>query len=227
MCSQAIKTALAQYNAAAKSLHPPKPELKWEQVVKYTFLSEFNFLHCACHEDISSKPWATPAGRFALDQHFKEKQAHVEIQQLNVEIVRLVTSIRDEEQHFEAMEVEHKDDLVLLFHIKEYRCKCTRFDEVHLSHLSKLSCLPGFTGTLLPGKALEPYYGNLNPSFSANATETAQRAGDDDDTNNNNNNEQTDEEEEAAVGEQVVGLISVATDSTVEGFLSENSVFST
>jgi hypothetical protein len=83
-CSKAIRTALDQYNKAAVALG--KPELVWEEVLEYTFLSEFDLLRSACREDISQKPWATRLGRLALDSHFKQLRVREEIERLNVEI---------------------------------------------------------------------------------------------------------------------------------------------
>ncbi|KAK0441211.1 uncharacterized protein EV420DRAFT_1769035 [Desarmillaria tabescens] len=42
--SQAIRTALTQYNVAAATLIPPRPLLKWERVVEYAFLADFDLL---------------------------------------------------------------------------------------------------------------------------------------------------------------------------------------
>ncbi|KAL0948667.1 hypothetical protein HGRIS_010470 [Hohenbuehelia grisea] len=42
--SKAIRTALDKFNKAAAQLKPPRPALKWEEVVEYAFLSEFNLL---------------------------------------------------------------------------------------------------------------------------------------------------------------------------------------
>ena len=69
-CSSAIRTALETYNVAAKALTPPFQTLKWDQVVDYTFLSDFDLLCNAC-QDIQHHPWATPAGQLAMDTHFK------------------------------------------------------------------------------------------------------------------------------------------------------------
>ena len=84
--SHAIKTALERYNVAAAAMCPPKPQLQWDQVVEYSFLSQFDLLRSDSREDISQRPWATPAGRLAMDLYFKVQRAHEEIQRLNVEI---------------------------------------------------------------------------------------------------------------------------------------------
>ena len=76
---------LDRYNAAALALNPPRPTLKWDEVVEYAFLSDFDLLHDA-RQEIQHCPWAAPAGRFALDAHFKLERAHEEIVRLNIEI---------------------------------------------------------------------------------------------------------------------------------------------
>ena len=42
--SVAIQTALDQYNIAAKAVQPQHQTLKWEEVVKCAFMSEFDLL---------------------------------------------------------------------------------------------------------------------------------------------------------------------------------------
>ncbi|THU84381.1 hypothetical protein K435DRAFT_589530, partial [Dendrothele bispora CBS 962.96] len=83
--SQAIRTALDQYNAAAASLKPPKPALTWEQIVECTFLSDFDLLRDT-REDIRERPWSRPRERKAMDRYFKILRAREEIKRLNVEI---------------------------------------------------------------------------------------------------------------------------------------------
>ncbi|KAJ7767067.1 hypothetical protein B0H14DRAFT_3509890 [Mycena olivaceomarginata] len=60
--SRAIKTAIEQYNAAAAALEIPREPLSWEEVVDYTFLSDFDLLRTS-HRDILTEGWAQPAGR--------------------------------------------------------------------------------------------------------------------------------------------------------------------
>jgi len=48
--SSAIHTALDRYNVAAATLTPPRLSLKWDEVVEYAFLSNFDLLRDACQE---------------------------------------------------------------------------------------------------------------------------------------------------------------------------------
>ncbi|KAJ7915783.1 hypothetical protein B0H13DRAFT_2231808 [Mycena leptocephala] len=101
--SKAIKTALDTFNKAAAALTPPRCELTWEEIVDYAFLADFDLLREG-REDIRGEPWAQPAGRAAMDQHFKLLRADEEIARLNLEIPRLVTYMRDEEQFLTRQE---------------------------------------------------------------------------------------------------------------------------
>ncbi|RDB14988.1 hypothetical protein Hypma_016140 [Hypsizygus marmoreus] len=101
--SQAVRTALEKYNIAAKALSPSCPELSWDMVVEYAFLADFDLLSDT-REDVCECPWATPAARILMDQHFKILRAHEEIKRLNIEIPRLVTYIRDEEAFLKERE---------------------------------------------------------------------------------------------------------------------------
>jgi hypothetical protein len=105
--SQAIRTALVNYNSAVADLNPPRPSLSWEEVVEYAFLSDFDLLRDT-RQDIRKKPWATPAGRLAMDGYFKLLRAKEEIVRLNVEIPRLATYMRDEEAYLQLKEKEVK-----------------------------------------------------------------------------------------------------------------------
>ena len=148
--SQAIRTALERYNLAAATMHPPKPQLHWDQVVEYSFLSQFDLLRSNSRQNITERPWATPAGRLAMDLYFKVQRAHEELQQLNLELQHFVTWLVDEETFL--LQAERSESNVnLRFHIAQYRCKRARFHSHHLQVLTKISNLKGFTGTLEPG----------------------------------------------------------------------------
>ena len=95
--SQAIHTALDKYNTAARILH--KPELCWNEVVKYLFLSEFDLRDT--RQDVRTRLWATHAGCLAMDRYYKIQGAHHEIARLNTEIQRLLTNMRDDELYLQ------------------------------------------------------------------------------------------------------------------------------
>ncbi|KAJ7348100.1 hypothetical protein DFH08DRAFT_1001633 [Mycena albidolilacea] len=151
--SKTIRTALGRYNAAATSLDPPRRTLKWEEVVEFTFLSDFDLLRDP-EGNAAIRPWATPAARALMDTHFKILRAKEEIQRLNIEIRRLVTYIRDERDFLVAKEEEIREtDPDLAFFVHRYRMERGRFDHTHMKRLRKLQATykEQFTGTLEPG----------------------------------------------------------------------------
>jgi len=75
---EAIQKALAHYNKQATMMSPPHQCLEWKEVLKYTFLAEFDLLWFSC-EDIQVKQWAQAANREATSKYFKLKGVHEEI----------------------------------------------------------------------------------------------------------------------------------------------------
>ena len=153
--SPAIRTALERYNTAARALNPPRRTLEWKEVVEYAFLADFDLLRDA-RQDISHKVWATPAGRLAMDLHFKICRAKEEIARLNVEIRRVATYLRDEDRYLRLCEVQIREFNPQLAHqVALHRLKRGRFNAHHLHRLTEISRLKGFTGTIVPGKSID------------------------------------------------------------------------
>jgi hypothetical protein len=150
--SKAVKTAITKYNEAAVAMRPPKLTLTWEEVVEYAFLADFDLLREG-REDIRGELWAQPAGRAAMDQHYKLLRADEEIERLNVEIRRLVTYMVDEQEFFNREEerLRAEGEEALAHQVRVLRGEHGRFTGVHMSRLVKLSKEPGFTGSLTPG----------------------------------------------------------------------------
>lgn len=154
--SAAIHTALEHYNSAARVLRPPRPPLKWDEVVEYAFLADFDLLQDT-RQDVRDRPWATPAGRYALDTHFKILRACEELDRLNVEVWWVITHLRDEDVHLraheEALVVDHPH---LAHQVWIYRMLRGRFNSHHVQQLQIIRKLPGFTGDMTPGTSVEP-----------------------------------------------------------------------
>ncbi|KAF7346639.1 hypothetical protein MSAN_01801400 [Mycena sanguinolenta] len=153
--SKAVRTALANYNAAAAALESPRPPLEWEAVVEYAFLAEFDLLRFS-RRDVRSEPWAQGSGHAAMDLHFKIKRAKEEIQRLNVEIRRLYTYMRDEDaflaHHARRLRDGHQPQLA--HQVELYRQQHTRFSDEHRRRLEKLGKEAGCTAVLKPGTAV-------------------------------------------------------------------------
>ncbi|KAJ7918559.1 hypothetical protein B0H13DRAFT_2321316 [Mycena leptocephala] len=151
-CSKAVKNAIERYNEQAAAMDPPKPMVDWDEVVEYAFIADFDLLREG-REDIRGELWAQPTGRRAMDQHFKLLCADEEIVRLNLEIRRLVTYMVDEEAFLsreeERLRAVGKEGLAV--QVGLLRMERGRFTDLHMSHLVKLSKVPGFTGSILPG----------------------------------------------------------------------------
>ncbi|KAG1726723.1 uncharacterized protein EDB91DRAFT_1339607 [Suillus paluster] len=150
-CLEGYRSALNTYNSIASSMYPPRQTLKWEDVVEYVFLADFDLLRDT-RMDVSQHPWSSAAARRAMDLYFKMCRAREEIERLDIEVRRLVTYIRDEERYLRECEDQLKDTSTALTHqIAIHRNTRGRFNSRHLKRLYNISKLPGFSGTLTPG----------------------------------------------------------------------------
>ncbi|KZV85013.1 hypothetical protein EXIGLDRAFT_623530, partial [Exidia glandulosa HHB12029] len=101
--SQAIRTAVTRYNAAAAKLIPPATKVDFAQLLEWTELQEFELLRNSCTGDVHDKAWAKPANRSFAVRFHKLTRAREEVIHCQVEMQRLVTAMRDEEQHMERV----------------------------------------------------------------------------------------------------------------------------
>ncbi|KAF8338602.1 hypothetical protein F5887DRAFT_920026 [Amanita rubescens] len=190
--SNAIRTAVNNYNIVAKSFK--RLELKWEDVVAYAFLSEFDLLRDS-RSDIRKKPWASPAARQLLDQYFKIRRAREEITRLDIEIRRVVTYMKDEKHFLIHMQQKLAGTQPHLAHqIKLYRHERGRFDEVHIKRFVKLALQNGFTGTVKAGESLVNISGGL--AFRSQDDGYGEEYGDDRDNDNDDDDDDDDDEED-------------------------------
>ncbi|KZT50691.1 hypothetical protein CALCODRAFT_420551, partial [Calocera cornea HHB12733] len=88
--SEAIRNALQRYNNLARDLKPPRATLSFQEVVDYSFLSEFTLLRHS-REDIRSKRWSDPFVRETTVKWLLVRCARTELKRLNVEVRRLWT----------------------------------------------------------------------------------------------------------------------------------------
>ncbi|KAI6020369.1 hypothetical protein BKA83DRAFT_4464675 [Pisolithus microcarpus] len=144
-------TALDHYNTAAHAMNLPRHQLHWDEVVEYTFLSEFDLLRDS-QQDVSQQPWTMPAARLMMDWYFKKCHALEEVQHLNVEICCFITYVQDEDRYLRRCEEQLRATHGPLAHqISIRRNVHGRFDTLHLKHLYNISQLHGFNGMLTPG----------------------------------------------------------------------------
>ncbi|KAG1836183.1 hypothetical protein DFJ58DRAFT_735173 [Suillus subalutaceus] len=149
--SATIRSTLNTYNNLASAVYPPRQILKWEDVVEYAFLADFELLR-KTHSDVSQLPWSSPAARSGMDLYFKMCRAREEICRLNIEVCRLVTYIRDEDKYLRVCEDRLTVANPALAHqITIHRNIHGRFNSRHIKRLDDISKLPGFNGTLVHG----------------------------------------------------------------------------
>jgi hypothetical protein len=91
-----------------------------------------------------------------MDQYYKLERAAKEITRLNIEIRRLVTHICDEEVFLRREEARVREECgeALAHQVYHYRIERGHSDGDHIMRLTALTKLPGFTGTVSPGTAI-------------------------------------------------------------------------
>jgi hypothetical protein len=213
---------LERYNIAALALNPPRRILDWKEVVEYAFLADFDLLRDA-RQDISQRPWATPAGQLAMDQYFKMCRAAEEIDRLNIEIRRVATYIQDEEQYLRTCEDQVRlFDPSLAHQIGLHRAAHTRFNAHHHRELAKIAKISGFSGTILPGESaltgvgesasfpviLPPAVMEIDRSAPVHAVEEPELA----DTEGDLEEEEIAEEEDEEVSRNLIAILSASDD---------------
>ncbi|KAJ3794622.1 hypothetical protein GGU11DRAFT_879728 [Lentinula aff. detonsa] len=143
--SKAILSALDNYNEAAAALKPPRKLLGWDDVLNYTYLSEFDFLRDT-QTDILQKPWAKPAVREAMSELFKLMRAGEELDRLHVEIKRLVTNMKEEEEYIRRLVRKvRRHNEALSFQIWLHGNERRRFNGIHQRRLRDIQRLKGFS----------------------------------------------------------------------------------
>ncbi|EIW77818.1 hypothetical protein CONPUDRAFT_61444, partial [Coniophora puteana RWD-64-598 SS2] len=148
--STAVRTAITHYNKLAAKMNPPATQLRWDDIVQYTFLSELEILkHSYFQQDVREQAWAKPVNRDAAIKHFKIQRAREEINRLNVEARRLRTWVNDElddiKRHKERLE---KANPLLAAAMTSQFAARIRANHAHLRRLDTLERLPGYSGTV-------------------------------------------------------------------------------
>ncbi|KIN95760.1 hypothetical protein M404DRAFT_934427, partial [Pisolithus tinctorius Marx 270] len=212
--SSAIRIALEQYNTAARAMDPPHRILKWDEVVEYAFIAEFDLLRDAW-QDVSQRPWATPAGRSAMDHYFKLLRAREEIERLEVEAHRLLTYLRDKERFLDESEQQAQALHPPLAHqIARYCSIHSRFTSQHLKCLHDITKLPGYKGSLSfgesvrmgPGESASKPHVIIPPSL-INTVCSQLMDSDDIDTQENLEEEEEEEEEKEETSRMVLEVL--------------------
>ncbi|KAF7300392.1 hypothetical protein HMN09_00922700 [Mycena chlorophos] len=216
--SKALRNLLLRYNEAALEMVPPRQTVAWEDIVDYAFLADFDLLRLV-REDIRDAVWAKPGARAAMDAHFRILRAEEERTRLNVEIRRLVTYMRDEEQFliYRERQLEAAGQARQACQVRKLRNLRGRFSVLHVTRLAKLSKLPGFTGSILVGEPegnerLVPAQGAPLERPPANVQEE-QRLFDQDEEPEQDGGDDTDDEEVDGLTEALETIVQIAEDS--------------
>ncbi|KAI9064712.1 hypothetical protein FKP32DRAFT_1611038 [Trametes sanguinea] len=149
---KAIRNAVKTYNAAAAALKPPRPALDWERVSHMTFIEEFELLKDT-RGDLEGKPWSRPVVRETMRLAHRIDRAQEEVERVCVEVRRLHTSIRDEDDLFAVV----LDDLTLRgdpWHgvVLEHVTRRQRANARLLVYIDKIYATEGFIGIQGPGQ---------------------------------------------------------------------------
>ncbi|KAJ3749419.1 hypothetical protein DFH05DRAFT_1593958 [Lentinula detonsa] len=208
--SAAIQSALESYNEAAAQLTPPRKLLNWDDVLNYTYLSEFDFLRDS-RSDVRDHIWARPAVREAMSELFKLMRAGEELDRLHIEIKRLVTYMKEEEEFIPAVVEEvQAHDPQLAYQIHRYAHERGRFNSVHYMRLDSIRKLKGFAQSdahfFSAGIGIRR---QIREGTSArNEGEQAREAGEEED-----DDESEGEDEEAQADDLVEAVLGVANDT--------------
>lgn len=150
-CATAIQSALQWYNKYAADMSPPHPPLEWEHIVEYSFVAEFDLLHDS-DAQLHSKQWANPPYRQASIQYFDGMHAKEEIQQLNVEIGRLLTKICDDAVYYpQTIKALVANDPPLASELGQQWHQLRSINFWHLQCIHQIQGLSGYSGPLEPG----------------------------------------------------------------------------
>ncbi|KAJ3912126.1 hypothetical protein F5877DRAFT_54492 [Lentinula edodes] len=166
--SKSIQNAIAEYNAVATKMKPPRRQVDWEEVVEYAFLSEFDILRDT-REDIRKRPWAVPANRVIMTQFFKVIGAEDELARVHQEIQRLITNMQQESKEL-ILKEEYlmPTNPTLALQIRRFRQERGRFHKIHRKRLLSITKLPGFDWStnikyFFPGTSVERTSNDRDP----------------------------------------------------------------
>ncbi|KAJ3791685.1 hypothetical protein GGU11DRAFT_826770 [Lentinula aff. detonsa] len=203
--SAAIVSALESYNEAAAKLSPPRKLLDWNNVLNYTYLSKFDFLHDT-RSDVRDCPWAKPAVREAMSEFFKLIRAGEELDQLHIEIKRLLTSMKEEEEYIPAVARKVQAyNPPLAYQIQLYSNERGRFNVVHRMRLNSIRKLKGFNP--IDSHFFQPGIGIQRQRVEeADFCETPEAREEDDD------DESEGEDEEAEANDLAATVLAIAND---------------
>ncbi|KAE9389219.1 hypothetical protein BT96DRAFT_792378, partial [Gymnopus androsaceus JB14] len=142
--SKSIHNAIDSYNTAVAALLPPCQYISWEQVLDFSYLSEFDILWDT-REDFREQPWATQKNCMLMQEFFKLIHAENELPRLHQEIKRLFMYMAMEVEQLKgfARRAYAEDPALALqieLHWQEHGC----FNDLHRRRLLSIKHLESF-----------------------------------------------------------------------------------
>ncbi|EIM82093.1 uncharacterized protein STEHIDRAFT_85498, partial [Stereum hirsutum FP-91666 SS1] len=147
--SQAIRTALNNYNALAVKMNPPAEILDIQKIMELTFVAEFDLLRQSYGDtEILQKPWMSPANRLVCNRLFKVVRAEEELDRLNLEMRRLRTwLLADAKAYEDAINgLSTRHETIFAAEVREQYNRRQAINNNHHSILNTIEGLTGFTG---------------------------------------------------------------------------------
>jgi hypothetical protein len=133
-------------------LNPPRPKLRWEELIELSAVGDFDLLRNA-RQDVRQLKWADPMHREARRLYFNTVRAREEILRCNVEIRRLLTSMYDEHtDYWRAISASIVTDPPLAHELSLRWAERDGVNRCIVQRLKQISQLPGFTGDLSLGQ---------------------------------------------------------------------------
>ncbi|KAI0687957.1 hypothetical protein BC835DRAFT_1236170, partial [Cytidiella melzeri] len=150
--AEAIRKALDEYNKQASLLNPPRPKLRWEELIDLSSVGAFDLLRNA-RQDIRQLQWADPLHREATRLYFNIQQAQEELSRCNVEVRRILTSMYDEHvDYWHAVALSIVPHPTLACELSKRWVERDHVNTCVARRLHQIALLPRFSGALEIGR---------------------------------------------------------------------------
>ena len=148
-----LRKAIDGHNRAAAALDPPRAPIDWKTISSYQFLEQVELLRDT-RDDLRDKRWANPGVRETIKLMNRIAHAREELDRLNLEVRRLHTAIRDDDNLYTQVIASLDCTNHLRGAVIDFATRQRRIDEQVLTRIYQIYSLPGFTGVRGPGVRL-------------------------------------------------------------------------
>ncbi|KAF9258299.1 hypothetical protein L218DRAFT_877521, partial [Marasmius fiardii PR-910] len=143
----AIQTALNAYNALAALMLPPRPTLVFDKIVRMVTVADFDLLKDT-QNNVAELIWAREENREAMRLHFHIQRVREELEQLHVEMQRLITFLIDDHADYHhAIQRTLPLNLGLASELSRQQSYRLTVHERIVQRLAQTRDLKGFVGT--------------------------------------------------------------------------------